>query len=147
MTQVSFTGSTEVGALVGAAAAKNIKPCTLELGGKSAAIVWKDVDIDAVCVCVASAELHLRPLAQDVLVDFLCGLMMCNACALQVVREAHNALFFNHGQCCAAGALFPIPGINTLSAMLSGSARSTALLSGGSISACNYATPPSQPSL
>ena len=31
---------------MGAAAAKNIKPCTLELGGKSAAIVWKDVDVD-----------------------------------------------------------------------------------------------------
>ena len=46
--QVSFTGSTEVGQLVGAAAAKNIKPCTLELGGKSAAIVWKDVDVDQV---------------------------------------------------------------------------------------------------
>lgn len=43
---MSFTGSTEVGQLVGAAAAKNIKPCTLELGGKSAAIVWKDVDVD-----------------------------------------------------------------------------------------------------
>jgi hypothetical protein len=37
-----------VGQLVGAAAAKNIKPCTLELGGKSAAIVWKDVDVDQV---------------------------------------------------------------------------------------------------
>ena len=46
---MSFTGSTEVGALVGAAAAKNIKPCTLELGGKSAAIVWKDVDVDQAC--------------------------------------------------------------------------------------------------
>ena len=44
--QVSFTGSTEVGQIVGCAAAKNLKPCTLELGGKSAAIVWKDVDVD-----------------------------------------------------------------------------------------------------
>ena len=44
--QVSFTGSTEVGQIVGRAAAKNLKPCTLELGGKSAAIVWKDVDVD-----------------------------------------------------------------------------------------------------
>ena len=37
-----------MGQIVGAAAAKNIKPCTLELGGKSAAIVWKDVDVDKV---------------------------------------------------------------------------------------------------
>lgn len=43
--QVSFTGSTEVGRIIGAAAGKNIKPVTLELGGKSAAIVWKDVDV------------------------------------------------------------------------------------------------------
>lgn len=43
--QISFTGSTEVGRIIGAAAGKNIKPVTLELGGKSAAIVWKDVDV------------------------------------------------------------------------------------------------------
>ena len=59
--QVSFTGSTEVGALVGAAAAKNIKPCTLELGGKSAAIVWKDVDIDQVHVPLCRAHLTWLP--------------------------------------------------------------------------------------
>ena len=31
--QVAFTGSTEIGRLVGNMAAANIKPCTLELGG------------------------------------------------------------------------------------------------------------------
>ncbi len=46
--QISFTGSTEVGRIIAAAAAKIIKPVTLELGGKSAAIVWKDVDVDEV---------------------------------------------------------------------------------------------------
>jgi aldehyde dehydrogenase (NAD+) len=35
-----------VGRIVAQAASKNIKPVTLELGGKSAAIVWKDVDVD-----------------------------------------------------------------------------------------------------
>lgn len=43
--QVAFTGSGPVGRLVAQAASKNIKPVTLELGGKSPAIVWKDVDI------------------------------------------------------------------------------------------------------
>jgi hypothetical protein len=33
---------------VGAAAAANIKPCTLELGGKSPVIVCPDVDVDKV---------------------------------------------------------------------------------------------------
>ena len=37
-----------MGRLVAQAASKNIKPVTLELGGKSPAIVWKDVDITEV---------------------------------------------------------------------------------------------------
>jgi aldehyde dehydrogenase (NAD+) len=41
---VSFTGSTEVGALVQAAAGKNAVPVTLELGGKSPQIVFADAD-------------------------------------------------------------------------------------------------------
>lgn len=43
--KVAFTGSGPVGRLVAQAASKNIKPVTLELGGKSPAIVWKDVDV------------------------------------------------------------------------------------------------------
>jgi hypothetical protein len=48
LSQLAFTGSTEVGKLVGAAAAANVKPCTLELGGKSPVIVCPDVDVDKV---------------------------------------------------------------------------------------------------
>lgn len=44
--QVAFTGSGPVGRLVAEQASKNIKPVTLELGGKSPAIVWKDVNIE-----------------------------------------------------------------------------------------------------
>ena len=44
---LSFTGSVGVGTLVQAAAAKNIVPVTLELGGKSPQIVFDDADIDA----------------------------------------------------------------------------------------------------
>ena len=44
---VSFTGSTRVGALVAAAAAGTIKRVALELGGKSAAVVLPDADLDA----------------------------------------------------------------------------------------------------
>ncbi len=42
---ISFTGSVEVGALVQAAAAKNVVPVTLELGGKSPQIVFADADL------------------------------------------------------------------------------------------------------
>jgi len=45
--KVSFTGSTATGARVGAICGEQIKRCTLELGGKSAAIVLDDVDIEA----------------------------------------------------------------------------------------------------
>jgi coniferyl-aldehyde dehydrogenase len=41
-----FTGSTRVGKMVMAAAAKNLTPVTLELGGKSPTIVAEDIEID-----------------------------------------------------------------------------------------------------
>ena len=43
---VSFTGSTRAGVAVSAAAAKNIKRVTLELGGKSPNIIFGDVDLE-----------------------------------------------------------------------------------------------------
>ena len=45
--KVSFTGSTEVGAEVMRRAADDIKRVSLELGGKSANIVFADADLDA----------------------------------------------------------------------------------------------------
>lgn len=44
--KVSFTGSAEVGKLVMMAAAKNMRPVTMELGGKSANIIFADADLD-----------------------------------------------------------------------------------------------------
>jgi aldehyde dehydrogenase (NAD+) len=44
--KVAFTGSTEVGRRIMQLASSNITKCTLELGGKSAAIVLDDVDLD-----------------------------------------------------------------------------------------------------
>lgn len=44
---ISFTGSQEVGTLVAQAAAVNVVPVALELGGKSPNIVFADADIDA----------------------------------------------------------------------------------------------------
>ncbi|SLN37505.1 aldehyde dehydrogenase family protein [Roseisalinus antarcticus] len=43
---LSFTGSVGVGSLIQAAAARNVVPVTLELGGKSPQIVFDDADID-----------------------------------------------------------------------------------------------------
>ncbi|ALJ19301.1 aldehyde dehydrogenase [Microbacterium sp. No. 7] len=44
--KVSFTGSTVAGATIGSEIAKDFKRLTLELGGKSAAIVLDDADVD-----------------------------------------------------------------------------------------------------
>ena len=48
--KVSFTGSTEVGTTVMQAAATNITRVSLELGGKSANVVFDDADLDAAIV-------------------------------------------------------------------------------------------------
>lgn len=44
--RMSFTGSPEVGRLVGEACGRNLTPVKLELGGKGAAVVFDDVDIE-----------------------------------------------------------------------------------------------------
>lgn len=45
--QIVFTGSVPTGVAIATAAAQNVVPCVLELGGKSAAIVHADADLDA----------------------------------------------------------------------------------------------------
>ncbi len=45
--RMSFTGSPEVGRLVGEACGRNLTPVKLELGGKGAAVVFDDVDVAA----------------------------------------------------------------------------------------------------
>ncbi|KAL4639135.1 hypothetical protein ACB092_03G196000 [Castanea dentata] len=67
--KIAFTGSTETGRIISDLATKsNMKPVTLELGGKSPFIVCEDADVD------------------------------------KAVELAHQALFFNQGECCAAGS-------------------------------------------
>lgn len=43
--RMSFTGSPEVGRLVGESCGRNLVPVKLELGGKGAAVVFPDVDV------------------------------------------------------------------------------------------------------
>ena len=76
--KLSFTGSVEVGRTIGAAAGKRIIPATLELGGKSAAVIFDDANLDRALqktmvgilssageVCVANS----RVLVQDTVYD------------------------------------------------------------------------------
>jgi acyl-CoA reductase-like NAD-dependent aldehyde dehydrogenase len=53
--KIAFTGSTEVGRKIAAGAAETIKRVTLELGGKSANIVFADADIAAAAAAAPGA--------------------------------------------------------------------------------------------
>ena len=53
--KVSFTGSTAAGRKIGAICGEQLKRCTLELGGKSAAILLDDVDIEGIADELLSA--------------------------------------------------------------------------------------------
>jgi len=53
--KVVFTGSTEVGISVAAGCARGLKPVTLELGGKSANIVFADADIEKAAAAAPGA--------------------------------------------------------------------------------------------
>jgi betaine-aldehyde dehydrogenase len=53
--KIAFTGSTEVGRRIAAAAAQTIKRVTLELGGKSANIIFADSDVEAAAAAAPMA--------------------------------------------------------------------------------------------
>jgi phenylacetaldehyde dehydrogenase len=53
--KIAFTGSTEVGKLIVHAAANDLKKVTLELGGKSPNIIFKDSDVEAAVGGAANA--------------------------------------------------------------------------------------------
>ena len=53
--KIAFTGSTEVGRGIAAGAAQTIKRVTLELGGKSANLVFADADLEAAARAAAPA--------------------------------------------------------------------------------------------
>lgn len=76
--KISFTGSSAAGSAVGAIAGRNIIPVTLELGGKSASVIFEDANLDRALqyailpiassagqICVSSSRL----LVQDSIYD------------------------------------------------------------------------------
>jgi len=57
--KLNFTGSDRVGKLLAAEAAKYLKPCVFELGGKAPCVVLNDADLDdAAKAIVSGAMLH-----------------------------------------------------------------------------------------
>jgi len=55
---ISFTGSVATGAKVQASAAQSVVPVTLELGGKSAQVVFDDADLDAALPFLVNAGIQ-----------------------------------------------------------------------------------------
>ncbi|WP_225795768.1 aldehyde dehydrogenase family protein [Streptomyces aculeolatus] len=55
---VNFTGSTRTGRIVGAHAARHLKPALLELGGKNAILVLDDADVDHAVAAAAFGAFH-----------------------------------------------------------------------------------------
>ena len=55
---ISFTGSVAVGSLIQSAAARNIVPVTLELGGKSPQLVFDDADLEAALPFLVNAGIQ-----------------------------------------------------------------------------------------
>ncbi|MQA01486.1 MAG: aldehyde dehydrogenase family protein [Streptosporangiales bacterium] len=82
--RVAFTGSTQTGIQVAAAAAQNLARVSLELGGKSAQVVFDDADLDAAAngviagvfaatgqTCMAGSRLLVHEDVHDALVQRL----------------------------------------------------------------------------
>ena len=57
--KIAFTGSTAAGRKIGAICGERIARCTLELGGKSAAVILDDADIGSTAAMLAGAECML----------------------------------------------------------------------------------------
>ena len=75
--KVTFTGSTQAGRAIGAACAQRMARCTLELGGKSPAIVLDDYDIEGAAQTLACG------------VNYLTG-QVCHSLTRIIVPRSHH---------------------------------------------------------
>ena len=91
--KIAFTGSTEVGRSIAAGAAATIKRVTLELGGKSANLVFADADLEAAAAAAPLAVFgnagqdccaRSRILVQDTALERFMALLEPHVAALRV---------------------------------------------------------------
>ena len=91
--KITFTGSPAVGREILAGAAGNLKRVTLELGGKSANVIFADADLDSATKAAASGiffnsgqvcSAGSRVLAQDAVYDEVVERMLARAKAIRV---------------------------------------------------------------
>jgi acyl-CoA reductase-like NAD-dependent aldehyde dehydrogenase len=77
--RMSFTGSPRVGKLIGEICGRNLVPVKLELGGKGAAVVFDDVDLETTAAQLAGA------------ITFNTGQVCCTATRWIVHEKVHDA--------------------------------------------------------
>lgn len=92
---ITFTGSVPTGAAVMQAAAANVVPVTLELGGKSPMIVFADADLDRAAATTAAVILQNA------------GQTCSAASRLVVAAEVHDEVVANVGAALGAARLGP----------------------------------------
>jgi aldehyde dehydrogenase (NAD+) len=78
--KITFTGSTAAGRRIASICGERIARCTLELGGKSAAVILDDIDLEVAARTLASAEC------------FLSGQVCSSLTRIVVPRGRHDAL-------------------------------------------------------
>ena len=78
--RMSFTGSPRVGKLIGKICGENLVPAKLELGGKGAAVVFEDADLDATAAQLANA------------ITFNTGQVCCTATRWMFHESIYDAL-------------------------------------------------------
>jgi aldehyde dehydrogenase (NAD+) len=76
--KIAFTGSTAAGRKIGAICGERVARCTLELGGKSAAVILDDADMNAAAMTLAGAEC------------FLSGQVCASLTRIVVPRQRHD---------------------------------------------------------
>ncbi len=76
--RMAFTGSPEVGRLVGEVCGRNLTPVKLELGGKGAAVLFDDIDVDATAESLVGA------------ITFHAGQVCCDATRWLVQRPIYD---------------------------------------------------------
>ena len=76
--KIAFTGSTAAGRKIGAICGERIARCTLELGGKSAAVILDDADLGTAAATLAGAEC------------FLSGQVCASLTRIVVSRDRHD---------------------------------------------------------
>ncbi|HEY4402795.1 MAG TPA: aldehyde dehydrogenase [Acidimicrobiia bacterium] len=78
--KITFTGSTAAGRRIASLCGERIARCTLELGGKSAAVILDDVDLDTAAKTIARAECALN------------GQVCSSLTRIVVTKSRHDAL-------------------------------------------------------